>query len=363
MTVKATGWLIANTGICDGNYKFWSSKSDCDSWFKGKSIGNFNNFSVVKAENPSMHGWNAGSVHINMPIDNTTEIDYIGYQNSNDGRIYWNIVSSREYVNENSTRLHFLCDYVASFFDTIKLGKCFIERSHVNDDGYYKYNNPEPINFNSVIYQVYDATNSNDIDELKTKMEDYKVNVISAFDETGNTGNFPVTIIGGDIVGGYVLRKTFSELITLMNKHITLGNRIFSRTGTLLEHFRSVFIAPSEVSDKSSPYNKIINVKMPDKSDEIKHYKTLNYITCSLNLGSGKININPVEMADENRNVKIFIRMTGGSNGKLSAGVIRPSSITSYGELQLDSPSWPQLMIVGNAEQMNAVTNFIKGLF
>lgn len=134
MSIKCEGKLIKKTGISPGNYMYWSSKSACDSWFLGKAFGSFDNYSVIRADPTSKNGFNVACVHVDIPYSESTECDYVSFKQKEYSRWFHCQVIDREYVNEQTCRLYFSIDYVATFFDTIELGKCLVERTHVTDD-------------------------------------------------------------------------------------------------------------------------------------------------------------------------------------------------------------------------------------
>lgn len=128
------GNLIANTGICPGNYKWWASKDDCDQWFINKSVYAFSNYEFVRADEASRYGSNVMCVHLAIPREQIDVCDYVSFRNGDNGRWYHCVVVGREYRNANSSVIYFSVDYVATYWDTIVINKSFIERTHVNDD-------------------------------------------------------------------------------------------------------------------------------------------------------------------------------------------------------------------------------------
>lgn len=64
---KCQGWLIRGTGIGNGNYKYFESKTACDEWFKSKQIGTFSNYSVIHGESPDKNHFNVACVHVKLP--------------------------------------------------------------------------------------------------------------------------------------------------------------------------------------------------------------------------------------------------------------------------------------------------------
>src|SRR5699024_1786917 len=109
-------------------------------------------------------------------------------------------VTNREWVSAESCRLYFTLDYVATFWDMIEIGRCFVERTHVLDDWdggedeegnpsqkwtASKYLLPEPVPINLI--DRVDLIKNNPLDSINQELKIYrsKYYLISLSSENG----------------------------------------------------------------------------------------------------------------------------------------------------------------------------------
>src|SRR5699024_5652403 len=105
-----------------------------DAWMQTHAKNYDSKLSQIKIDLGSKNGYNVGCVHLNKKYNDLILCDDISIVSDNDPRVYHARVTNRERVNQKSTRLYFEIDYVLSFWDTIDICTCFVERHHVVDD-------------------------------------------------------------------------------------------------------------------------------------------------------------------------------------------------------------------------------------
>jgi len=358
------GKLIHNTGITAGNYKYFSSKADCDSFFLGKAKGEFDNYSVIRPDPVSKHGFNVACVHLDIPYSDLILCDYVSFTYDNYDRWFHCIVVDREYVNENSTRLHFVIDYVATYYDTIKLGKCFIERTHVNDDwesvgelnkdSANKYFLPEPIS--AEMYNRPDLVIQNPLQFVNLTMtyETSDFNFISSVDKDGNINDPKLKFQSGGCVTGYLETGNIDTVQELLAKRVTFTNRLIDNYNPLLMYSNGIYLAPKVVTGDESILPFIFPVPEISYSDicnynalpPIRHAKTLSYMAFKLWTTGDSVYFNPKLTGN---NLKLDVRYTGGMGGNC---VVRVMDKNGYMQgLQIQTPAWPIVNPSATVEQ------------
>lgn len=218
------GKLIAGTGICDGHMAYFESASERQAWFASKSVGEFREYSFTRPDKNSKNAYASGSVHVALPYDSTTEIDYVMYKNNDidSKRWYYGQVIHREYVNTNSTRLWFETDWYSTFADDMEIGMSYIERSHVplvddwdNNNSSYRFIMPEPISL-PVIEEPY-----NWLDEAGF-YNSLKPQVYMLFATTDTSGSDTVEVhkhMGVNVAGKIYLATTPTALKDIISQY------------------------------------------------------------------------------------------------------------------------------------------------
>lgn len=364
MSIKCKGNLIFNTGICPGNYMYWASKSECDNWFSNKSKGNFDNYSVIKPDPRSRNAFNVACVHVDMPYSKLTECDYVSINNEGFGRWIHCQIVDREYVNEKSTRLYFSIDYVASFYDTIKLGRCLVQRTHVTDDwdgmvSKSKYLLPEPLPVN--VYSrpelmsglgVFDGINQwLDIDGSFYTL-------ISSVKDDGTVNDPKMNFQAGAPVNGYMYNGTPAEIEEMCKKYITYSSKIINKSSSIMENVTNIYCSYIQVAENRDnkpilhPGGTVItfvgDILHPTGFKFPKHAKVLDYFRVRIVGNSGDYIWSLANIGNE---LWFKAYFTGGPNGNCT--ILFYNKEGKYAQNRISSNSWPAVSIAGAIERNN----------
>ena len=328
-------YLIKDTGISPGNYMYWASKEECDNWFNNKSFKTLTDYSYVRNGPNSMNGYNVGCVHVELPYSEVTMCDYLAYKNEEfEDRWFYAQVVNIEYVNKDSTRLYFVLDYVASYYDTISLGKCFVERTHVGDDwkskgseSASKYLLPEPFAVN--IQNRPDLLLDDPFREANDRLylNTSKFNLITTISDDGKINNPEIKYQAGGALSGYLYTGTQSEIEEKLTKYVTFSSQLVVRAESILNHVSSIYIAPEEVTDDETntplyeeidrAFNTIIAPVLPDEEDNngVRHAKVFDYFRIRVIGNTNEIILSPAEYGSR---VWGQIVKTGGPFGRFT---------------------------------------------
>lgn len=354
-TIRCEGHLIKKTGISPNNYKYWSSKSECDSWFLGKAFASFSNYSVIRPDPLSKSGFNVACVHVKLRYDETTECDYISFKQEEYSRYYHCKVTDREFVNENSCRLYFVIDYVATFWDSIKLGKCLVERTHVTDDfdGEFtasKYLLPEPISIECrhrpdlLLKNPFDVINMH----LMLSNSSYCLNTSVA--EDGTVNNPTMNFQSGAPSFGYSYYGDSSYVEELCGKYVTYTSSLINQSNSLTQFINSIYFAPNIVLANSTPvpviefytfdFTSLVNVSFLPK---IKHAKTIDYIKLYF---TGNVGAELINFAEFGYNISFDAIYTGSNEGKCTIAL--RSATFEYNNKTISTNTWPSVSVSGS---------------
>lgn len=91
------------------------------------------------------------AVHLPVTLGQVAHCDFVCFEN-NDEKIFWvGKIVYYEYVNENSTRIHFNLDYWHTWIEFVKFGFSFTQRRHAYDMQVpYRYTAGEPLGAPSI---------------------------------------------------------------------------------------------------------------------------------------------------------------------------------------------------------------------
>ena len=90
---------------------------------------------------------NSGIIKVRAYCEDINDITYMRFKNKDNGRYYYAFVNGVEYINENNTRISFEIDVMQTWYfgGTAKINPCYVKRMHVNNDGFRKNLEPEPV--------------------------------------------------------------------------------------------------------------------------------------------------------------------------------------------------------------------------
>lgn len=361
--------LISKTGICSGNYKWWASKEDCDKWFLSKSIAEFTNLSFIRPDTTTKSAYNAASIHIPSPYADCVDCDYISFNNiAEGGRQYHAQIIAREYVNQKSTRLYFAVDYVATFWDTIKIGKSFIERTHVSDDwnGDFTASNyllAEPIP-TEVFYRP-EATLYNPCDDIgnleliNVSNATVKFNMITTVDINGSIDDPSIEYQAGGSIVGYL--NVGDKLTTEQNmkKYVTFSNQLINRKDSILTYLNNIYVAPTVVceDEADTPQSEQSSATFPQMFDlnqmyKPRHAKVYDYLRVRFFTLNGSAMFKPCDLRD---GLKVTMLKTGSPNGCYTAVFENKSGGVML--TRLSTPSWPSVSVSANQKSQDYQVN------
>lgn len=123
--------FILYTGIpFDREHKhirMFTSLGEQQSYFAGKIKKTYSNFSYVREQR---------GIRINDVADFALECNYCSFLNKGFGsKRFYAFITGVEYLANKTTQITIQIDYVQTFILDWKIGKCFVEREHVLDDG------------------------------------------------------------------------------------------------------------------------------------------------------------------------------------------------------------------------------------
>lgn len=322
--------LIQNTGISPSNYKYWESKEACDSWFLGKSKQKLEDYSYIRGDQLSKNGYNVGCVHVNLPYSTTTDCDYISYKNRIfEDRWFHCQVVNREYVNEDSTRLYFVIDYVASYWDTLDYGTSFVERTHVGDDWKSKgtetaskYLLPEPFSIECrprpdlLLDEPFKDIN------LDLFYDHCKFNLVTTVSDSGEINNPEIFYQSGASISGYLYSGTDAEITEKLKKYVTFSSQLVVRAESILNHVSSIYLCPESVignttntpeyTEIDKKFQDIIDYSTKDNQPFVRHAKVLDYFRIRIVCNTSDILLSPAEYGSR---LWGNVAKTGGPNG------------------------------------------------
>lgn len=245
-------YLIANTGICPGHMAYFASQSGREAWFQGKSKYSSSDFSFIRPDKTSKSGYNAGCVNVNQPYDNTLDCDYVMFRNTDmSQRWFYGMITEREYVNPNATRVYFEIDYYSTYADIITFGKCFIERTHIpKDSDIIGANNmPEPINVETVEapYELWNARLSGFINQLQP-------NAFVAYATTDITGQAtePVEVAGTPVVLTAYRMNTIDDVKVYLDAMLLASKNPLTPDSSAIENVISIQHVPTSLANYSA---------------------------------------------------------------------------------------------------------------
>lgn len=354
MSVLSELHLIQNTGICAGNYKYFASKQDCDSWFLGKATQKFEKLSVIRPDPTSKNAFNVSAVHIPLPYSTLQECDYISFKASNYDRMFHAQVIEREYVNENSTRLYFALDYVASYFDTIKLGKCLVERTHVGDDfsadqtTASKYLLPEPIAVEIrhrpelLIADPFISIN----EELH--FTNTKYNLCTTMSKDGDIDDPKIRFQSGGAMVGYTYTGSQSEIEDMLKVYVTYTSQMINRMDTILNYVNGIYLCPEAVTPETTqpqmdedevPFRQMFN---HEALPAIRHAKVYDYFRVRVFSNIGDAILSPAEYQST---MRYRIYKTGGINGNYTMQILSDSDYQNQAPVYIQTATWASVAI------------------
>lgn len=79
--------------------------------------------------------------------------NYMSFQNSPSGRVYYAFIDSGQSLAENVTRLSYMLDFWGTYYGNITVGRSYVEREHVLDDSAANWGAAESLNYTELLPQ------------------------------------------------------------------------------------------------------------------------------------------------------------------------------------------------------------------
>lgn len=111
----------------DYKHTIWFANiSAQNSFFASKLAYTFNNFTYVRQ---------TGVIRVPRIADDLYNCNYISFLNTGFGnKTFYAFITKVEYVNNETTDIHFSLDYIQTWLFELTVEQCFVEREHVADD-------------------------------------------------------------------------------------------------------------------------------------------------------------------------------------------------------------------------------------
>ena len=94
---------------------------------QANQIASANNYSFIREYK--------NTIQVGFPYSQICNANYLAFQNKDyNNRWFFAFISDVQYINENTTNIVFDTDVWSTFYDSMNVMKCFVEREHVNDD-------------------------------------------------------------------------------------------------------------------------------------------------------------------------------------------------------------------------------------
>lgn len=111
----------------DYKHTIWFTNVNAqNTFFASKLAYTFNDFTYVRQ---------SGVIRVPRIADDLYNCNYISFLNAGYGnKIFYAFITKVEYINNETTHIHFELDYIQTWLFDITVEQCFVEREHVADD-------------------------------------------------------------------------------------------------------------------------------------------------------------------------------------------------------------------------------------
>lgn len=329
------GYILGNTGICKGHNIYCKTQAEVDNYMRSKKVGSFKEYSYIRSDNVSKNAYQTACIHIGLPYNKATEVDFVMYKNNDidPDRWYYGKVTEREYVNVNSTRLYFEFDYWLTWHEELNAGikRCLVARNHVYERDDWKGNQPSykyqmPESYSMPMFEYTDdennLANANVFKELKPQ----GFLIYATTDKSGKYDYTAQNVVNGSPTALYVEGagdySMLGQLISLYNENFPLIDT------SSPDNIQAVTYVPIEIATpfvgningvQTDVIEKIITIKRPNR-DTLKRFDSKPFNNSKCFMTPYIVNI-----------AKTFRGETISLNGEIFA---ESSSGTIYGKLQ-----------------------------
>lgn len=238
VTVTPQGIIyLCNTPL-ENDYKnqltFTTAQKQLE-YFNSKVIKEFDNYTYIKKDSV---------IKLGVNIDEIIGCNYLFYKNTGfTNKWYFCFISNKEYINENVTAITIETDVFQTYQFDVTYKTSFIEREHVNTDGYGEHTVPEGLETGEYVYDYVQNFNIGDSHIVMAST----VSPITLDAVRGGT-------YGGITSGvSYFVFKTATDLNTALNRLAGGDSSIFQ--GGKLDAVQSVFYLPDFVTGVNTNTN------------------------------------------------------------------------------------------------------------
>ena len=198
---KTSKIIIAEGIKLDSTYKnvLSYSQNDMLTLVTTKQVASAGNYSFIRQEK--------NTVQVGFSYSQICNANYMAFQNKDyNNRWFFAFIKDIQYINDGCVNIVFDIDVWSTFYESMNIMKCFVEREHVNDDTIGKHTVPENLNIGDVIEESEESFTS-----LNTKTY---IGVLSSWEIKSGTHT------GGDDGG------TQFDGVTLYNKGV-FGKKLY----------------------------------------------------------------------------------------------------------------------------------------
>lgn len=120
---------------------------------QANNIASANNYSFIREFK--------NTIQVGFPYSQICNANYLAFQNKDyNNRWFFAFISDVQFINANTTNIVFETDVWSTFYDSMNVMKCFVEREHVNDDTIGLHTVPENLNVGDVIEESVETYSS-----------------------------------------------------------------------------------------------------------------------------------------------------------------------------------------------------------
>lgn len=375
------GYLLGGVGICEGHTIYCDTQNDVETFMKGKQKGTFKQYSYIRADPTSKNAYQPATIHLPLPYNSATEIEYVMYKNTDvdDKRWYYGRVIEREYVNINSTRLYFEIDYWLTYHDEFKKGikKSFVIRNHVTEVSDWNGLQPRheyqiPEDYQIPAYEFLDNISNGDRNKsVFNSLQPEGFLVYATTNELGQYDYKAENVVNGSPTALFVEGAiNYNQLGTII-KRFNLSFPLLDTSSP--DNIQAVVYVPLDIAEpfnrefandtdgiKTDVMNKEITAYFPNRgtltrSDgklfkNAKCFSTPYMVMVAKTFRGETINLNPERYCDNNGIIHGDLFYCGGFNSHYRCVFRERGTVTSYVPMTneakfINLPDYPQLSV------------------
>lgn len=266
------GYLLSGTGVSANHMPYYEDNGACYGYFSSRpNVLAMVNMRIVRPDSTTKSAWAPAAITVDASYELCTRCDMVAFQNQDIGaRWFYGFVTSLEYVNETTTRVHFDIDWFHTYCGDLTIGDCFVEREHIENDWDSVNTVSEPISPSTSVYYAT-APNSLDIDSLNSALSGQKdltwCVMATSQPVQGNDSPLSGRWIGGTYVPLHVLTATSQDGVqAIVNQYASVGK---------VSAIVCIVGVPSEVLGASN-YARNVTIPYPSRGMTIGSYAPLN---------------------------------------------------------------------------------------